>query len=166
MRPISIVATAMLSSIGCIPSNPNDLIGESDRPFDPVDAYDFNTGYEDESLEEGVGNDFEEDPSAVELQASIVEVSTLDITEAPTDAIFLYIDEDDHLQIEHTLQWDDMDIEEIITSQEDTTIEFDYGEHGDQTRWLMVHYTVDISFLTSGEYTVLAENDEAGFTKP
>lgn len=169
MHTIQTISTLFFFISACIPSDPKDLIGESDRPVDPEDMFDSEdpVGNENGVLDEGEGEDGTE-TGATELEATDLETTTVEIENdsPPTEAIFLYIDDNEVLQVEHTLQWDDTDIVEVLVSQNATAIEFDYGEHGDPTRWLLVQYAVDITVLDSGLYTVIAEGDETEFTKP
>ena len=151
----------------CIPSDPKDLIGESDRPVNPEDMFDSEDPVEnDNGVVDEAGDDAE--AGAPELEATNLETTTVTIENdsPPTEAIFLYIDDNEALQVEHTLMWDDTDIVEVFVSQDATTIEFDYGVSGDPTRWVLVQYAVDITILDSGVYTVIAEDDETEFTKP
>lgn len=167
MHSIQTISALLLFMSACIPSDPNDLIGESDRPVDPEDMFDSEDplGNENGVLDEGEDGT---GAGAPELEVTDLETTTVEIENdsPPTEAIFLYIDDNELLQVEHTLQWDDADIAEVFVLQDATAIEFDYGEHGDPTRWVLVQYTVDVTVLDSGLYTVIAEGDETEFTKP
>jgi len=167
MHPIPTISTLFFFMSACIPSDPKDLIGESDRPVNPGDMFDSEDPADgiDGVLDEG---EYGTEMGAPELEATGLETTTVEIEHdsPPTEAIFLYIDDNELLQVEHTLQWDDTDIAEVIISQDATAIEFDYGDPGDLTRWVLVQYAVDITALESGLYTVIAEGDETEFTKP
>ena len=167
MHSIQTISALLFFMSACIPSDPKDLIGESDRPVDPEDMFNSDDSIENDN---GVGDEAGDgaETSAPELTATNLETTTVEIENdsPPTEAIFLYIDDDDLLQVEHTLQWDDTEITEVFVSQDATAIEFDYGEHGEPTRWVLVQYTVDVTILESGLYTVIAEGDETEFTKP
>ena len=152
----------LLCTTGCFMSDPNDLIGHTDRPID-----DTMFGEDD-----GVVNDVEEDggvetaePSNLEVSPDSIEISEDDMPPMdPALPLSLYV-EDDTLQVEHVLGWDDSTIEDIIVFEyDDFEIEFDYGESGEATRWLTIRYSLSVDSLADGLYTVTAEGDTGEFT--
>ena len=153
--------TLVLCTTGCIMSNPNDLIGETDRPFD-------DTVFEND---DGVLDDVEEpdgeasEPSTLEVSPDSIEISEDEMP--PTDPalpLSLYV-EDDTLQVEHVLEWDNSTIEDIIVFEyDDFELEFDYGESGESTRWLTIRYSLLVDTLADGMYTVTVEGDNGTFT--
>ena len=151
----------LFCTTGCIMSNPNDLIGETDRPLED------DTMFGDDELDNvqedgGVGTS---EPSNLEVSPDSIEISEEDMP--PTDPalpLSLYV-EDDTLQVEHVLEWDDSTIEGItVFEYDDFELEFDYGILGEPTRWLTIRYSLSVESLADGLYTVTAEGDSGEFT--
>ena len=88
---------------GCIMSNPNDLIGETDRPLE--DDQMFNDDELDNVQEDGgVGTS---EPSTLEVAPDSIEISEEDMPPTDPDLPLSLHMEDDTLQVEHVFEWDD-----------------------------------------------------------
>ena len=142
-------------------SNPNDLIGETDRPLEDDQMFNDEEALDDVGEPESDGSD----PSALEVSADSIEIIEEDMP--PTDPalpLSLYV-EDDTLQVEHVFEWDDSTIEEItVIEYDDFELNFDYGEPGESTRWLTIRYSLLVDSLADGLYTVTVEGDSGTFT--
>lgn len=151
----------LLCATGCFVSDPNDLIGHTDRPIDDDTLFGNDDGVVDEEQ-----NGESSESAYLEVSPDSIEISEDDMPSAedPNVPLYLYV-EDDILHIEHILEWDDSTIDSIFASQtNDFELEFDYGEAGDTTRWLTIRYSLIINSLPDGLYTVTAENDTSEFT--
>ena len=152
----------LLCTTGCFVSDPNDLIGHTDRPIDD----DTVLGSEGDILDDVEEADSEaSEPSILEVSPDSIEISEDEMP--PTDPalpLSLYV-EDDTLQVEHVLEWDNSTIEDIIVFEyDDFELEFDYGESGESTRWLTIRYSLLVDTLADGMYTVTVEGDNGTFT--
>ena len=117
--------------------------------------------------DDGIVDDVEEDggvgtyePSNLEVPPDSIEISEEDIP--PTDPalpLSLYV-EDDTLQVEHVLEWDDSTIEDIIVFEYDAfELRVRLWRTRRVSRWLTIRYSLSVDSLADGLYTVIAEGD-------
>jgi len=146
-------------------SNPDDLIGHTDRPIDDDSMFGEDEGVLDNVDETGEQGNGTTEPETLEVSPDSLEISEEDMP--PTDPglpLSLYV-EDNTLEVEHIIEWDGSTIEEVLVFQpSEFELKFDYGDTGETTRWLTVRYSLQIDSLAEGVYSVNAEGTEGEFT--
>lgn len=139
----------------CIPREPNDLLGESDRPVAP-------TGVPDS----GVTDDVNTPSAELTVDPNSIVVTVIGESTEIEPSLVLSVDDNDSrvLYVEHTVEWDSDTISTVLVTQtDDYALDFDYGSSGETYIWLIVQYSVDISSLEAGTYSVTAEGARGEF---
>ena len=135
----------------CLPSTQDELIGHSDRPVAPNDT--GNSGTPDT----GVSTEPEVDSDSIVI--TVIGEST-----EPLSSLVLSVEDNRVLHIEHTIEWDSNIISTVqVTQTDDHALDFDYGSSEETYIWLTIQYSVDISSLEAGTYSVTAEGTPGEF---
>ena len=152
--------SALLIITACFPSKPNELLGESDRPLDPTTSGEVgfvDSGTVDTALDA-------EMPPELFVDADSIFIIEANSPPEPDSTLTLSVDESKILLVEHIFEWDSTTITDIQVTQPDaSTIDFDYGSSGETSIWLTIQYSMDISILEDGTYSVTAEGDQGEF---
>lgn len=144
----SLFGTLFLTA--CIPKEPNDLLGESDRPVAP-------TGVVDSGVV-GTGGDVNTPPAELTVDPNSIVVTVIGESTEVEPSLVLSVDDNRVLYVEHTVEWDSDTISTILVTQtDDYALDFDYGSSGETYIWLILQYSVDISSLQAGTYSVSAD---------
>lgn len=151
--------SALLVLTACFPSKPNDLLGESDRPLDT----DHEVGIVDSGLVD-TSLDSEMPPEELAVDADSIVITEANSPPEPDSSLMLSVDTNKILHVEHIFEWDSSTITDIQVTQPDaSTVDFDYGSSGETSIWLTLQYSMDISTLEEGTYSVTAEGDQGEF---
>ena len=136
----------------CIPKEPNDLLGESDRPMDPDQEIGVDSGVVD------TGVDANTPPEELTVDPNSIVVTVIGESTEIEPSLVLSVDDNRVLHVEHTVEWDSDTISTVLVTQtDDYALDFDYGSSGETYIWLILQYSVDISSLQAGAYSVRAD---------
>jgi len=142
----------------CIPTKPYDLIGESDRP----DPQDTEIGIDSAVVDTSV--DGETPPEELVVDADSIVITAANDPAEPGSPLVLSVDANKILHVAHIFEWDSSTITDIqVTQPEPYALDFDYGSSGETSIWLTLQYSMDISTLEEGTYSVTAEGDRGEF---
>ena len=147
----------------CIPTQSKDLIGESDRPGPQDTALGIDSAVVDTSVDNEVGN------GGMPPEELVVDADSLVVTAAndpaePGSPLVLSVDANKILHVVHIFEWDSSTITAIqVTQPEPYALDFDYGSSGETSIWLTVQFSIDISTLEDGTYSVTVEGDRGEF---
>ena len=138
----------------CLPTKTDHLIGESDRPGgEPDDPW--------------VSTDTSVDgtpPTELEVDSDSIVITATNDPSEPSSPLMLSVDANKILHVEHSFEWDSSTVTDIQVTQPDVyTLDFDYGSSGETYIWLTIQYSIDISSLEAGTYSVTAEGDQDEF---
>ena len=137
----------------CIPTKPYDLIGESDRPEPQDTAFGIDSAVVDTGNEVG-----ETPPAELTVDPNSIVVTVIGESTEVEPSLVLSVDDNRVLYVEHTVEWDSDTISTILVTQtDDYALDFDYGSSGETYIWLILQYSVDISSLQAGTYSVSAD---------
>ena len=147
--------------MACIPTNPKDLIGESDRPDDPQEP---STGVDTAVIDTGDGVNSEMPPEELVVDADSIVVTAANDPTDPDSPLVLSVDANKTLHVVHIFEWDSSTITAIqVTQPEPYALDFDYGSSGETSIWLTLQFSMDISTLEDGTYSVTVEGDRGEF---
>ena len=168
---------AGLFGSGCL-NVQQDLIGDSDRPIDVGDPTDdFGDGIGEEDGEEGgeLGEDSSEEPSVLTAESIVSSVLETEDPNAPDweEELQIIVDEDatldsTTLMVEHTLLWGTNGVTTVDVEWDGETqldVLYDQSQQIEKNTWIRVTYSISLTFLPSGEYTLFVESSEAQFLK-
>ena len=144
----------------CLPSTQDELIGHSDRPVAPNGTMDSGTP------DTGVST---EPTSELEVDSDSIVITVIGESTELESSLVLSVDDSRILHVEHTIEWDGSTIGDgivstvLVTQTDDYALDFDYGSSGETYIWLILQYSVDISSLETGTYSVTAEGTTGEF---
>ena len=135
----------------CIPKEPNNLLGESDRPMDPDQDVGVDSGAADT-------DDVNTPPAELTVDPNSIVITVIGESTEIEPSLVLSVDDNRVLHVEHTVEWDSETISTVLVTQTaDYALDFDYGSSGETYIWLILQYSVDISSLQAGTYSVSAD---------
>ena len=110
------------------------------------------------------GLDGEMPPEELVVDADSIVITEVNSPSEPDSPLMLSVDANKILHVEHVFEWDSSAITNIQVTQPDaSTVDFDYGSSGETSIWLTLQYSMDISTLEEGTYSVTAEGDRGEF---